>query len=419
MIVLGLVVIGVFYLLFLASFYVNYGKEPISPSRQRLQTAKNEEKRIFDQVINNQNYQSQHREFINRSEEEEEKQNLDRDATQARGCFLVYAEESNLHELKGAVRQIEDRFNRKYNYSYVVLSQNSLSEKLKMYVRSMTNSLVEFGEIPSEYFTLPPHLDQNTVDGKFEEMRKNKVIYGDDYGFHFRNRYFSGPFAFHPLLMKYDYYWRFEPKVEYSCDVEYDVFQWMKNENKKYGFIITIKEFASTIPTLWEKTKKFLLDKGENFVKDRKLLKFIVEDVDNEASSNLMNMTQPNQDQNYIEWISQSSYNLCHFWTNFEILDLNLVRSPEWQEIFRYYDNAGGFFYERWADPVVHTIATSVLLNLDQVHWFKDFGYHNSPYTYCPQEKAIYKYCHCNPPDSYHISVNAGKCARHFAKLAA
>lgn len=47
------------------------------------------------------------------------------------------------------------------------------------------------------------------------------------------------------------------------------------------------------------------------------------------------------------------SYNLCHFWSNFEIGDLNFLRSREYMEYFEYLDRTGGFFYERWGDAPV------------------------------------------------------------------
>jgi len=37
------------------------------------------------------------------------------------------------------------------------------------------------------------------------------------------------------MLDEYDYYWRIEPYVDYTCDIDYDVFKFMRNNNKKYG----------------------------------------------------------------------------------------------------------------------------------------------------------------------------------------
>jgi hypothetical protein len=50
-------------------------------------------------------------------------------------------------------------------------------------------------------------------------------------------RFQSGFFFRHPLLDQYDYYWRVEPDVDYYCDVDYDVFKFMRDNNKKYGNI--------------------------------------------------------------------------------------------------------------------------------------------------------------------------------------
>lgn len=49
------------------------------------------------------------------------------------------------------------------------------------------------------------------------------------------NRFQSGFFFRHPLLDPYEYYWRVEPSVNYYCDIDYDVFQMMKDNKFKYG----------------------------------------------------------------------------------------------------------------------------------------------------------------------------------------
>jgi hypothetical protein len=39
----------------------------------------------------------------------------------------------------------------------------------------------------------------------------------------------------------------------------------------------------------------------------------------------------------------------CHFWSNFEIGRLAFFRSEAYLQFFEHLDQAGGFFYERWA----------------------------------------------------------------------
>jgi len=51
------------------------------------------------------------------------------------------------------------------------------------------------------------------------------------------------------------------------------------------------------------------------------------------------------------KWIhdddKNETYNFCHFWSNFEIGDLNWLRSEQYLSYFDHLDKAGGFFYER------------------------------------------------------------------------
>lgn len=39
------------------------------------------------------------------------------------------------------------------------------------------------------------------------------------------------------------------------CTIDYDPFLLMQDGDKKYGFTVTIYEYASTIATLWDTTK--------------------------------------------------------------------------------------------------------------------------------------------------------------------
>ena len=91
-------------------------------------------------------------------------------------------------------------------------------------------------------------------------------------------------------------------------------------------------------------------------------------------------------------------YNLCHvtpsnkpsltmqFWSNFEIADMRFFRSKLYSDYFDYLDQSGGFFYERWGDAPVHSIAAAFFLPRSQVHFFNDIGYRHAPYIRCPQD---------------------------------
>ena len=47
------------------------------------------------------------------------------------------------------------------------------------------------------------------------------------------------------------------------------------------------------------------------------------------------------------EAMEGESYNMCHFWSNFEIAKLSWFRSKEYQDFFQMMDRSGGFWMER------------------------------------------------------------------------
>ena len=66
-------------------------------------------------------------------------------------------------------------------------------------------------------------------------------------------------------------------------------------------------------------------------------------------------------------------------------------------------DQDGGFFYERWGDAPVHSIAAGLMLTRDEIHFFNDIAYYHVPFTHCPTEdqKRLDLRCHCNPKENF------------------
>src|SRR3954470_4687758 len=135
----------------------------------------------------------------------------------------------------------------------------------------------------------------------------------------------------------------------------------MERANKIYGFTIAIKELKETIPNLFRYASAYrrvhnLTSKGlwEMFVekpekKDEKLLpkddpkykKPLPEEIlKTEPGSGSL----PDIDPDAMEG---EKYNMCHFWSNFEIARLDFFRSKEYNDFFDMMDRSGGFWMER------------------------------------------------------------------------
>ncbi|KAJ1779607.1 hypothetical protein LPJ77_001233 [Coemansia sp. RSA 2523] len=311
-------------------------------------------------------------------------------AKPVRAAFVVLVRNSELAGMKRAMRQIEDRFNQKFNYPYVFLNDVDFTPEFMTETAAMTHANVSFGKIPHAHWSYPEWINQTYAHECRQRMHKQGVFYALSESYRHMCRFNSGFFFRHELLQDLDYYWRIEPDVEYSCDIDYDPFLFMQRQGIKYGYTIALHEYPETVPTLWSTVKAHIAAAPE-FVRHAAGMRWLSAD-------------------------GGATYNGCHFWSNFEIGALSFFRSPEYLAYFDALDRAGGFFYERWGDAPVHAIAAALMLQKHEVHWFEDIGYYHNPWLNCPQGAAARLRCHCDPAKSAVLHYWAS-CTREWVEL--
>lgn len=291
--------------------------------------------------------------------------------------FVTLARNRDVWEIAGSIRQVEDRFNRRFHYDWVFLNDEPFDETFKKVTTALVSGTTHYGLIPKEHWSYPEWIDKDKAAKVREDMKARKIIYGDSESYRHMCRFESGFFFRQELMLNYEYYWRVEPSIKLFCDIHYDPFRLMAEKKKKYSFVLSLYEYLDTIPTLWESTKSFMKNHPEHIAKD-----------------NMMGFLSDDGGENY---------NLCHFWSNFEIGSLDWLRSKPYIDFFESLDKDGGFFYERWGDAPVHSIAAGLLLNKDEVHFFNDIAYYHVPFTHCPTglQTRIDRKCHCDPKENF------------------
>lgn len=189
------------------------------------------------------------------------------------------------------------------------------------------------------------------------------------------------------------YYWRVEPDIKFTCDLNYDLFKFMRENKKVYGFTMALHELHNTVYGLFEATKEFFHDKNPSYIARDNTIEFVT--LDNE-----------------------NTFNMCHYWSNFEVGDLDFLRSKEYEEYFQFLDSKGGFFYERWGDAPIHTFAVSYMLNKDQIHYFDNTGYYHIPHTQCPRLQDVREdlHCVCSPNYDYNWG-NRDSCLAYYYEV--
>lgn len=291
--------------------------------------------------------------------------------------FVTLARNSDLWDIVESIRMVEDRFNRNYHYDWVFLNDKPFDAEFKRVTTALISGKTYYGEIPYEHWSFPDFIDQGKAAKVRADMAERKIIYGDSTSYRHMCRFESGFFFRQPLMNKYEWYWRVEPSIKLFCDVSYDPFKYMRDHGKKYGFVLSLYEYEETIPTLWDSTKKFMKNHPEHIVEG-----------------------------NSMKWLSNDggqSYNHCHFWSNFEIGNLDWLRSKAYLDFFETLDGDGGFFYERWGDAPVHSIAAGLLLKKEEIHFFDDIAYYHVPFTHCPtgEQRRLDLKCTCQSKDNF------------------
>lgn len=185
--------------------------------------------------------------------------------------FVTLARNSDIWDIAKSIRQVEDRFNRNYHYDWVFLNDKPFDDTFKKVTTSLISGTTHYGLIPKEHWSYPDWIDQDKAAEAREDMGNRKIIYGDSESYRHMCRYESGFFFRHPLMLNYEFYWRVEPSIELFCDVSFDPFRFMKDHDKKYGFVLSLYEYYDTIPSLWDSVKSFMKKYPEHISEDNSM----------------------------------------------------------------------------------------------------------------------------------------------------
>jgi len=242
-----------------------------------------------------------------------------------------------------ALSSLEVAFNHQYHYPLVVFHEGDFEEVYKQQLHSSSFSgNITFSPV---VFSTPQFLDQSRIPEIVTAYDRNFSV-----GYRHMCRFYAGQIAHMESLAQYDWMWRIDDDSIYICPIGYDPFLYMQKNGKRYGYAVEWQEADETISWgLWEATRDYM--KTHNI--DRKHL------------------------NGYINCVG--TYNRCHFWNNFEIVDLRLLRSLDYTSYFDHLDRLGGIYYHRWGDALIRTLGVLLFTSPSEVHKFVDIGYaHNT-----------------------------------------
>jgi len=283
-------------------------------------------------------------------------------------------------DIGGAIQTVkgwEQQFNRFFHYPILFLNNEPWSKSFIDELSAIASGPVAFETIPKSMWDYPAFIDREAARKSIAAQGRQGVFKAGAESYHHMCRFFAGLFFDHAALQGVEYVWRLEPDVVFPCAVPYDPFRAMRAARKKYGYAIALWEVGDTAPSLFRAAAAF---KAAHRLPTSGVWRAL-------ASPSwapwplreLLGAAGAHRDAAGARW------NQCHFWTNFEVAALSWMRSGEYRALFDALDRSGGFYFERWGDAPVHTLAAAMLLRPEEMHRFEDLGYGHPPFWACPQ----------------------------------
>lgn len=106
------------------------------------------------------------------------------------------------------MRQVEDRFNRRFRYQWTFMNDLPFSADFIKYATGMASGPVEFVQIPKKHWDVPNDLNKTLMVDGMQKLVDANIIYGRSISYRKMCRFNSGFFYEQEVLNKFDWYWR-------------------------------------------------------------------------------------------------------------------------------------------------------------------------------------------------------------------
>lgn len=162
-----------------------------------------------------------------------------RDAPRENAAIVMLARNEDIDGAVTAVRSLEKQFNRLFNYPLLFLNDQEWSEEFVYALSREVSGDVKFETIGSDMWGWPKWMDdedKRKARQSMRDMERRKMPYAGSESYHHMCRFESGYvdgrvadkagmlsscrfFFDHPALQSYDWYWRIEPDVTFTCAI--------------------------------------------------------------------------------------------------------------------------------------------------------------------------------------------------------
>ncbi|KAI8081377.1 nucleotide-diphospho-sugar transferase [Halteromyces radiatus] len=296
------------------------------------------------------------------------------------GVLYMAVRNEQLANVRETIRSLEDRFNHRYHYPWILLCPEGFSDSFISYTKHLASGPIYYGKVDLQAFITPPWVQHRVFLKKMTSWSNPKEHL--DFTFHQLMRYQSGIFYHHPLFKSVDYIWKIDPGTSFSCNDMDDPFKTMQDNNKTYGFTVTQRQPQGDVSGkhIWKLT--------ESFIKHHHHLSILPSNKT--IMQSIMERYRGNDDSED----NDHGYSTCHFGSSIELMDMRFLKSAAYQYFFKYMDQTGAFFYEKFTDVAFRTLAIALFSNTADIQFLNEIGLEGN--HHCPLDMDHSKKCACD-----------------------
>ncbi|EWG42473.1 hypothetical protein FVEG_04266 [Fusarium verticillioides 7600] len=307
-----------------------------------------------------------------------------------KAALVTLVQEDDMSAILYSIQQIEDRFNNRHLYDWVLFSIQDLPNRFKELTSSATNATCFFEVIPEENWNMPDWTDHSRLsDSHGVDPDGNPKTYKPIADIRQMKRWSSAPFANERRLHNYEWFWRVDPGASLSQDIPFDVFRYMRDNGIAYGFNRAVLGQAN----LYQLSRvKSFIDKHPELLHEEADITWLIENgaglaIQSSSSyDSCEGSDETAHDRNtknegegasriggsFATWLSEVYGSSLY--PTFDIGSLAFFRSPHHAAFFHHLDSAGDFQYRRIDAVPVHSLSASMFLPRESV-W--NFGTKN------------------------------------------
>lgn len=241
-------------------------------------------------------------------------------------------------------------YNNKFHNNIIVFydSKYPFYEKDQIEIISNRNE-IKFIQIPDNIWCPPECVDvskKNTwIDPKFSIGYRNMMRW---YGI----KIYS---FLHDL--GYEYYMRMDDDSLLLSEINYDLFEFMINNNYEYGFRAHVYDHPYVSNDFIEFCQQYIIKKNIQPT-------FILNNIKKKTISNM----------------KTNNWNIHGYYNNFLISKLSFWLQEKVQDFLIELDNTGCQYTKRWNDLISHAVTIQIFMDRKKVYHFNDWSYEHSTF---------------------------------------